>query len=199
MAKSRNRSGNHGGQRVGKTSYSGKFVLRLPLDLHERLADRSRQNGLSLNSFCVDLLRRGVSEDALDSSVLNSLRKIYGGQGLIAVLLFGSRARGTALDSSDTDLLLVFEPNTFIDRDIYRKWERSDAAMLDPDLSIHCVALADVGAAGGLWFEVALDGIILWEVDRRTRELLSHLKRRIAEGRVVRDKSHGHGYWRKVS
>lgn len=40
--------------------YSGQFKLRLPKSLHKELAERSRQEGISMNQYCVYLLSRNV-------------------------------------------------------------------------------------------------------------------------------------------
>ena len=36
--------------------YSGQFKLRLPKSLHKLLADRSKEEGISMNQYCVYLL-----------------------------------------------------------------------------------------------------------------------------------------------
>ena len=40
--------------------YSGQFKLRLPKSLHKLLAQRSSEEGVSMNQYCVYLLSRGV-------------------------------------------------------------------------------------------------------------------------------------------
>ncbi len=40
--------------------YSGQFKLRLPRSLHRRLAQRSSEEGVSMNQYCVYLLSKGV-------------------------------------------------------------------------------------------------------------------------------------------
>jgi predicted RNase H-like HicB family nuclease len=42
-------------------TYSGQFKLRLPKSLHKTLAERSRQEGVSMNQYCVYLLSSGAS------------------------------------------------------------------------------------------------------------------------------------------
>ena len=42
-------------------NYSGQFKLRIPKSLHKTLATRSKQEGVSMNQFCVYLLAEGVS------------------------------------------------------------------------------------------------------------------------------------------
>ena len=39
--------------------YSGEFKLRMPKSLHRRLMERSREEGVSMNQYCVMLLSRG--------------------------------------------------------------------------------------------------------------------------------------------
>ena len=40
--------------------YSGQFKLRLPKSLHRLLAQRSDEEGVSLNQYCVYLLSKGI-------------------------------------------------------------------------------------------------------------------------------------------
>ena len=40
--------------------YSGQFKLRLPKSLHRLLAQRSSEEGVSMNQYCVYLLSRGI-------------------------------------------------------------------------------------------------------------------------------------------
>lgn len=39
-------------------SYSGQFKLRLPRSLHRSLAEHSKQEGISMNQYCVYLLSK---------------------------------------------------------------------------------------------------------------------------------------------
>ena len=41
--------------------YSGQFKLRIPKSLHKSLAELSRQEGISMNQYCLYLLSHGVS------------------------------------------------------------------------------------------------------------------------------------------
>ena len=38
--------------------YSGQFKLRMPRSLHRALAEHSRQEGISMNQYCVYLLAK---------------------------------------------------------------------------------------------------------------------------------------------
>ena len=40
--------------------YSGQFKLRLPKSLHRLLAQRSGEEGVSMNQYCVYLLSKGI-------------------------------------------------------------------------------------------------------------------------------------------
>lgn len=40
--------------------YSGQFKLRLPKSLHKQLAQRSSEEGVSMNQYCVYLLSKGL-------------------------------------------------------------------------------------------------------------------------------------------
>ena len=40
--------------------FSGQFKLRMPKSLHWRLAQRSREEGVSMNQYCVYLLSKGI-------------------------------------------------------------------------------------------------------------------------------------------
>lgn len=41
-------------------SYSGKFVARIPKSLHEKLAEKARDEGVSLNQYVEYLLAKGA-------------------------------------------------------------------------------------------------------------------------------------------
>ncbi len=46
------------GSRTDLENYSGQFKLRIPKSLHRSLAERARQEGISMNQYCVYLLSR---------------------------------------------------------------------------------------------------------------------------------------------
>ena len=48
--------------------YSGEFKLRMPKSLHRQLLERSREEGVSMNQYCVMLLGMNINRD------LNSVR-----------------------------------------------------------------------------------------------------------------------------
>ena len=51
-------------------SHSGKWQLRTPTSLHRRLADRAREEGVSLNMLAVTLLAEGLGEREAHSRIL---------------------------------------------------------------------------------------------------------------------------------
>ena len=38
--------------------YSGQFKLRIPKSLHKKLSEKAKEEGVSLNQYCVYLLSR---------------------------------------------------------------------------------------------------------------------------------------------
>ena len=44
-----------------KKDFSGKFVIRVGMDLHKALAIKAVQSGESLNNFCIGLLRNSLT------------------------------------------------------------------------------------------------------------------------------------------
>ena len=42
--------------------FSGQFKLRMPKSLHKMLAERSRQEGISMNQYCLYLLSAGAAK-----------------------------------------------------------------------------------------------------------------------------------------
>ncbi len=90
---------------------------------------------------------------------------------VLAIILFGSAARGELQSHSDIDLLLVLAPQIEISREYYRRWEMfydNNRVLIshEKEISPHFVNLAsDPLQVGGLWYEVALEGMVLWQKD----------------------------------
>jgi len=121
---------------------------------------------------------------------------------LVGVVLFGSAARGDATEGSDIDLLLVMKPGMKIVRGLYHQWEdfcsgyrgAEDSARISP----HFVSLPkSVQDAGGLWYETAIDGIVVWERDRCVSRFLASVRRAMRQGKIRRRALHGSHYWLK--
>lgn len=179
-----------------------RFLLRLPTGLHSALKAAAAEAGVSLNDYCVhklaapvgDLARlRGGTDAVLRASALF-------GERLVGVVAFGSWARGRASEGSDLDLLVVVEDGVPLTRSLYRKWDEQpivwDARRVEP----HFVHLPRPGVVvAGVWPEVALDGIVLFERSLRVSLRLSEVRRDIVEGRIVRKIAHGQPYWALVA
>ncbi|MDP2871235.1 MAG: toxin-antitoxin system HicB family antitoxin [Bacillota bacterium] len=61
------------------SSYSGQFVLRIPKNLHQRLALRARGEGVSLNQLCLCLLSDGLASMTVPTAadLSASLKSLY--------------------------------------------------------------------------------------------------------------------------
>lgn len=183
-------------------THSGKFVLRLTPPLHEKLAARSRGEGISLNQFCTRILEQGIHRSSPISAkngpwnkALAILEKKFG-DSLLGVVLFGSEARGEARDTSDIDLLIVLSPEASLTRVLYHWWDDQLAEHLDKRVSPHFTRLPqDTEEAGGLWMEVALASTLLWEKERSVSSFLALLRQEMAAGHLRRRLTGGVPYW----
>jgi predicted nucleotidyltransferase len=166
-----------------------RFLLRLNEITHQRLTRLAQQRGSSINQLCNELIENGLSQGGTqDSQLLQSIQQTYADDGLMGVILFGSQARGDATSQSDIDLLFIFEPNTPINRKLYQKW-KNDA------YSVHCVSFPkDEARDSSFWFEIALDGKILWGAEK-LRPFLNEMKRKLSSGKYIRKLTHGQPYW----
>lgn len=43
---------------LNQDDYSGQFKLRIPKSLHQSLAEHARQEGISMNQYCIYLLTK---------------------------------------------------------------------------------------------------------------------------------------------
>jgi predicted nucleotidyltransferase len=189
---------------------SGKFVLRIPKELHRRLKNDAFESGQSLNEVCLKKLEAEGASDSLDQPNLVSLipqgirdriRDLWGAK-LIGLILFGSAARGEMTAESDIDLLIVFESEFQISRGLYRDWDRiletRDIDAGGRPISPHFVSLPKgVSDAGGLWYEVAIEGVIIWESNLRISRFLQNIRRAITSRQIERIAHQGYSYWIK--
>jgi len=51
-----------------ETTYSGKFVVRTPKSLHARLAERAKQESISMNQLALTYISMGLVDDFFDES-----------------------------------------------------------------------------------------------------------------------------------
>jgi len=180
-----------------ETQASGRFVIRLDPEMHAALRKAARELGVSLNEYCARKLEAPVGGAAFPSAA-QAVRRAAGlfGEGLVGVVVFGSWARGELAERSDVDLLVVLESSVPLARDLYRAWDRDPLRWEDRPVEPHFAHLPESGGAvGGLWAEVALDGIVLFEKGFRVSSRLAQVRRDIVSGRMVRRMVHGHPYW----
>ncbi len=186
---------------------SGNFIVRVASELHAELRQVAAKRGVSLNSLCASLLQEGrhfhqgsTSDESKTSAVVRACRDAFG-ERLEGIVLFGSLARGEATATSDADLLLVLTAGTSIDRGLYREWDEIEVVrdgLAGHACSPQFVSVPDGDRAfGGLWYEVALDGQILWDHRGVVARVLRALRLQMLAGVVERRLTHGHPYWVK--
>ena len=179
------------------SSKSGRFLLRMPPALHAALHDAARERGLSLNAFCVRQLAAfgvGVASSEEATALVSRAREVAG-DALSAVVLHGSWVRGEATESSDVDAVVVVESRLALSRELYRTWDAQPITWRSRRVDPHFVHLSPDGRFSGLWAELAIDGIVLFENDWKVSAHLARIRRAIAAGRLVRRFSHGQPYW----
>jgi len=124
--------------------------------------------------------------EAIPNQVLQALQHGLGDR-LIAVVLFGSRARGDADPTSDWDLLVVardlpakvFQRHLYLKRLLPEEW-RGQVAILaktPEELDSHLSALL---------LDIALDGRILYDTQNYMAERLAYLRSLIREQGLYR-------------
>jgi hypothetical protein len=179
---------------------SGRFVLRIDPGLHAQLRKSAKEAGLSLNEYCA----RKLSSPGGDISgpFAEAVRRATSllGADLLGVMVFGSWARDELSETSDIDLLIVVADARPIHRDLYASWDEAPLVWESHPLEPHFVDLPESGGRiSGLWAEAALEGVVLLERGFVLSRRLVEVRRRIADGRLVRRSSHGHPYWVEVA
>jgi predicted nucleotidyltransferase len=109
------------------------------------------------------MVETGTHAEELAVQVVGALKDGLSGR-LVAVVLFGSRARGEGSETSDWDLLLIAEglPAKTFDRSLYLKqlitleWRGRVSMLAKTPEQFH-------GAISSLYLDVALDGQILYD------------------------------------
>lgn len=176
---------------------SGKFVLRTGEQLHARLKAYAARRRLSLNAACLELLQHALGFDPRTPELPYGLERLLSAEcslapDIIALILYGSHARGEATSASDVDILAVLHRDKKIVRSLYAELDE----LTVPPVSIMLAHLpAPAEAFGSLWLEVAQDGKVLFDREQQVTVELSRIRREIAAGRYVRRESHGQGYW----
>lgn len=180
---------------------SGRFVFRLPPALHGALQAAAREAGLSLNEYCVRRLAvtgPGLAVDDPAASLVVRAAELAG-DALVAVIVYGSWARGEAVRTSDVDVLVVVERHIALTRTLYRAWDEQPVTWQGRTVDPHFAHPPDEGAGIGLWGEIAVDGVVLFERGTRVSTHLARVRRAIAHGTFVRRFVHGQPYWTEVA
>lgn len=183
---------------MARSTPSGRFVLRLHPGLHEALRQAAGARGVSLNEYCVARLAAPCGELPVFDGASAAVRRAatLSGRSLIGVVAFGSWARDDLADTSDVDVLIVVDEDLEITRDLYRRWDEEAVAWSGRPVDPHFVHLpAAQRTFSGLWAEVAIDGVVIFERDLRLSSTLAAIRRSLAEGRIRRKVVHGQGYW----
>ena len=122
------------------------------------------------------------------SEVVHALRQGLG-ENLVAVVLFGSRARGEAGPESDWDLLVLAHdlPEKPLERHFRLKtilpeaW-RGRVSILAKTPSEFTARLAE------LYLDIALDGVVLYDTDGYITQRLAYLRDLIARNGLRRER-----------
>ena len=131
--------------------------------------------------------------------------EVYGPR-LVGVVLFGSVAHGTMRPDSDIDLLIVAEPlpdGRMPRMDEFLRVEERSAASLaeartrgvDTRLSPIIWTPDEVPQAGFIKYDIATEGVIVHDPDRRIDAILRGLRVRLEERGAIRASYEGMPYW----
>jgi hypothetical protein len=181
------------------------FIVRLPAAVHRAAKDTAERLGLSLNRFCQraieELASSGIDSASVQKEITPQIRegveyavRVFRGE-ILGVVLFGSCARGTQTAGSDIDLLVCVNPGIELNRDLYQRWDE-EAPDSVRRVSPHFARLPRAGSEfGSLWFEVALEGIVLWETNFEVSRALAMVRDFLLHSGVERKHSYGAPYW----
>jgi hypothetical protein len=177
---------------------SGRFVLRVEPELHDLLRRAAADHGMSLNSYCINKLALPTTAAGYGDGLVEALIRVSRvvGDQLLGVVVHGSWARGRATASSDVDLLVVVSHDLPLSRDLYRAWDQAPVAWEGHPVEPSFVHLPDPSEIpSGLWAEIAMDGIILFERELQVSRWLIRVREFIANGELLRRVAHGQPYW----
>jgi hypothetical protein len=183
-----------------KATASGRFVLRIDAALHAALRRAADQEGLSLNEYCARKLALPGQRVSGPTSGLVERAATMAGGALLGVVAFGSWARGNLVDSSDIDILIVLDESVPIHRRLYEQWDEGPMRWGDHLIEPHFVHLPhEEKNLSGVWAEVAVEGIVLFERELIVSRQLVRIRQQIASGSIVRRVVHGQNYWVEVA
>ena len=176
---------------------SGRFVLRIDPRLHAALRAAAEAAGTSLNDYCARKLAAAPGNLG-DPAAAAAVERAAGlcAEALVGVAVFGSWARDQLAELSDVDLLVVIEAGTEITRALYERWDESPLRWGGRLVEPHFVQIGGANRRpAGLWAEVAVDGVVLFDRGFELSRRLARIRRDIVEGRIVRRRVHGQPYW----
>ena len=176
------------------------LFLRINSDLSRKLKDQAAKASLSINEYCSALIDQSlelkINSSSREHGTIVSMAESVFSHQLEGVVLFGSVARGDNTEDSDLDILIILKSSVAINRSLYSKWDESTTS-LPKNISVHFVHLPlEVESQSGLWCEVALEGIILYDEVLTVSKYLIKLRQEILNGSYTFSHSHGHRYWR---
>jgi predicted nucleotidyltransferase len=188
-------------------SPSGKFVVRLPPQVHQQLKSESLKRGLSLNELCQERLslphqiqsqRSSPLPEIVLTEILATTKELK--LPIQGIILFGSFARGEQDETSDIDILLILSTEKKIERALYQEWDLafSNHRFFGPhEINVHFVYLPDdLKKCGSIWLECALEGLLVFEApEAKIQKKVLKIRNLIAQGRWRRKFAHGHPYW----
>lgn len=156
--------------------------------------------GPPLNERQRELMRRIVDRVPL------LLTEAYGG-ALLAVVLFGSVARGTAHPHSDSDWLVVLRRRASQPREDHRGCERvrkelapllarAAVAALQTEPQFHLRSAAEAEQGGPLFLDLCHDGIACYDPEGWAASFMARYRRRLAAQGSVRVPLGDSWYWR---
>ena len=134
-------------------------------------------------------------DEGVLTSVLAALRQAFG-ERLVAVVLFGSRARGEATGDSDWDLLVLAEdlPQRALERSLFVK--RLLPADSRGAISVLAKTPREFEAyLPALYLDIALDGQIFYDPRGYAAERLTVLKRLIDRAGLYRERTEAGDMW----
>ena len=86
----------------------------------------------------------------------------------------------------------MVEDDVALTRELYRAWNDTPLEWEGRRVEEHFVHLPKAGSrVSGLWAEVAVDGVVLFERGLELSRALAGIRREIAAGRIVRRSAHG--------
>jgi len=177
-------------------------VLRIPPDLHAVLRRAAKGAGLSLNDYCARKLAAPLGNLTAFPGAVEVVERaaLLFGEELIGIAAFGSWARGELAETSDIDVVVVVGQDVKLTRALYRRWDEAPVFWSRRTVEPHFTHLpAADEKAGGLWAEMAVDGVVLFETGLQLSERLVAVRHDIAAGRLVRRFVHGQPYWKEVA